>query len=127
MKKIIETKDAPAPIGPYNQAVELGNLLFVSGQIAIDALSGNLIMDDIESETHQVMKNVAAVLKKAGYRFDDVVKASIFLSNMEQFPLVNGVYGSYFSDNYPARECVEVKKLPKGVNVEISVIAGKFN
>jgi 2-iminobutanoate/2-iminopropanoate deaminase len=124
MKKIVETKDAPAPIGPYNQAVTLGNLAFISGQIAIDPLTGKLILDDIESETHQVMKNVGAVLKKAGYRWEDVLKASIFLADMDQFPDVNKVYGSYFSDAYPARECVEVKKLPKGVNVEISVIAG---
>ncbi|MFZ6052830.1 RidA family protein [Halocola ammonii] len=124
MKKIVETKDAPAPIGPYNQAVTLGNLAFVSGQIAIDPLTGKLVIDDIESETHQVMKNVEAVLKKAGFRWEDVLKASIFLADMDQFPNVNKVYGSYFSDNYPARECVEVKKLPKGVNVEISVIAG---
>ena len=124
MKKIVETKDAPAPIGPYNQAVVLGNMAFISGQIAIDPLTGKLILDDIESETHQVMKNVGAVLKKAGFRWEDVLKASIFLADMNQFPDVNKVYGSYFSDDYPARECVEVKKLPKGVNVEISVIAG---
>lgn len=123
MKKIVETKDAPAPIGPYNQAVSFNGTLFMSGQIAIDPNSGELITDDIEQETHQVMKNIAAILKEAGSSFDDVIKCSIFLSDMGNFAEVNKVYGSYFNSNFPARECVEVSVLPKNVNVEISVIA----
>ena len=123
-KKIVSTTKAPAPVGPYSQAVWAGNLLFLSGQIAIDPATGNMVLDDIEAETHQVMKNIDAVLKEAGLSFENIVKTSIFLDDMNDFSRVNVVYGSYFNaDTAPARECVEVAKLPKGVNVEISVIA----
>ena len=124
-KKIIETKLAPAPIGPYSQAVQTGNLLFVSGQVAIDPTTGNIETSDIKAETIQVMKNLEAVLTEAGYQFSNVVKTTIFLSDMNLFGAVNEVYGSYFSSNFPARETVAVKGLPKNVNVEISVIASK--
>jgi 2-iminobutanoate/2-iminopropanoate deaminase len=122
-KKIFETKQAPAPIGPYSQAVQAGNLLFVSGQVAIDPATGNIDATDIKAETIQVMKNLEAVLTEAGYQFSNVVKTTIFLSDMNLFGAVNEVYGSYFSSNFPARETVAVKGLPKNVNVEISVIA----
>ena len=122
-KKIIETKLAPAPIGPYSQAVLAGNLLFVSGQVAINPATGNVEATDIKTETIQVMKNLEAVLTEAGYQFSNVVKTTIFLSDMNLFGAVNEVYGSYFISNFPARETVAVKGLPKNVNVEISVIA----
>jgi 2-iminobutanoate/2-iminopropanoate deaminase len=122
MKKIIHTNSAPLPIGPYSQAVIAGNLLFVSGQIALDAETGELEITDIPSETRKVMKNIEAILTSAGCSFENVVKTSIFLSNMIHFQSVNEVYASYFSENYPARETVAVAGLPKGVNVEISVI-----
>jgi 2-iminobutanoate/2-iminopropanoate deaminase len=124
-KKIIKTDNAPAPIGPYNQAVQMGNLLFVSGQIPLDPKTGNLVMDDIKSETKQVMENLQAILLEAGMNFSNILKTTIFLTDMGQFAQVNEVYGSYFESNHPARETVEVAGLPKGVNVEISVIAGK--
>ena len=123
MKKIIETSNAPAPIGPYSQAVQAGNTLYVSGQIAIDSATGEMNMADLETESHQVMKNVGAVLETVGMTYANIVKTSIFLQNMGDFARVNAVYGSYFTENYPARETVEVAGLPKGVNVEISVIA----
>lgn len=122
-KKIIKTSGAPAPIGPYNQAVKVGNLLFASGQIALNPENGELIQDSLASETHQVMKNLKAVLAEAGMDFQNVVKVTIFLSDMGLFSEVNEIYGSYFTGDYPARETVAVKGLPKGVNVEISVIA----
>ena len=122
-KEIINTPDAPAPIGPYSQAVKAGNILFISGQIALDPVSGELITDDIGKETQQVMKNLQAVLKQAGTGFEAVVKTNIFLSDMSLFAQVNEVYGSYFTADFPARETVAVKGLPKGVNVEISMIA----
>ena len=123
-KKIIHTTKAPEPIGPYNQATIAGNLVFVSGQIALDAETGNLITDDIAKETAKVLDNVGAVLEAAGSDFTQVVKASIFLSDMDLFQDVNKVYAGYFdSKNAPARECVAVKTLPKEVNVEISVIS----
>lgn len=125
MKEIINTKEAPQPIGPYNQAVAAGGFLFISGQIAIEASSGQLIIDDITSETHTVLKNLKAILTAAGLTFDHVVKTTIFLSDMNNFALVNEIYGSYFSGNFPARETVEVSVLPKNVNVEISAIAIK--
>lgn len=125
MKSIVKTDKAPAPIGPYNQAVWAGNLLFVSGQVAIDPPTGELVMDDIETETHQVMKNIQAILTEAGVDFGHVVKTSIFLSDMGMFARVNAVYGSYFSSDFPARETVQVSVLPKNVNVEISVTAYK--
>mgnify|MGYP001257063772 FL=1 len=126
MKKIIYTKNAPAPIGPYSQAVLSGNTLYVSGQIAINPKSGELITGDLIAETKQVMENLKAVLQAAEMNFDHVVKCSIFLSDMNNFATVNEIYVSYFSENnYPARETVEVSVLPKNVNVEISCIAVK--
>ncbi|MGV3765361.1 MAG: RidA family protein [Chitinophagaceae bacterium] len=122
-KQIIQTNNAPAPIGPYSQAVKAGNLLFVSGQVAFDPATGNLVMDTLQAEAHQVMKNLEAVLTEAGAGFANVVKTSIFLSDMGLFAEVNEVYGSYFTGEYPARETVAVKTLPRNVNVEISVIA----
>ena len=126
MKTIIMTKNAPAPIGPYNQAVLAGNTLYTSGQIAFSPETGQLILDDIKTETAQVMQNLKAVLEAADMTFEHVVKSSIFISNMDDFIKINDVYGSYFDDaNAPARETVQVAKLPKNVNVEISVIAVK--
>jgi len=122
-KKIIETNLAPAPIGPYSQAVQMGNILFTSGQIALDPVDGTLYKGDIKIETQKVLDNLANVLKAAGMDFSNVMKVSIFLLDMGQFPIVNEVYKSYFPDNYPARETVQVTGLPKGANVEISVIA----
>lgn len=124
-KKIINTNNAPAPIGPYNQAVQFGNMLFVSGQIAIDAQSGELIKGDIKTETTIVMQNLNGILHEAGMDFSNVLKATIFLTDMDNFAQVNEVYGTYFTENPPARETVAVAGLPKGVNVEISVIAAK--
>lgn len=125
MKNIIDTPQAPAPIGPYSQAVQAGNMLFISGQIAIDAVTDSLVIDDIEMETNQVMQNLQAILERAGYNFGDVIKTTIFLSDMTLFPKVNDIYGSYFTSTFPARETVAVAGLPKGVNVEISAIAYK--
>ncbi|WP_020531391.1 RidA family protein [Flexithrix dorotheae] len=126
MKKTIYNPQAGQPIGPYSQAVLAGNNLFVSGQIALDSGTGNLINDTIEEETHQVMKNLGFILEEAKLSFNDVVKCSIFLKDLGNFQQVNEVYGSYFSEgNFPARETVEVSKLPKDVNVEISLIAYK--
>jgi 2-iminobutanoate/2-iminopropanoate deaminase len=122
-KKIINTNNAPAPIGPYNQAVQAGNLLFISGQVALKPGSGDLANADIIEETHQVMQNLKAILTEAGISFDDVVKTTIFLSDMALFGQVNEIYGKYFSGEFPARETVAVKGLPKNVNVEISMIA----
>jgi 2-iminobutanoate/2-iminopropanoate deaminase len=121
-KIIIKTDKAPAPIGPYNQAVKAGQMIFLSGQIALD-INGNLIMDSIQAETHQVMKNISAVLQEAGAGFEHIVKTTIFLTDMALFATVNEIYGSYFIGDYPARETVAVKGLPKNVNVEISVTA----
>ncbi|MBC6111036.1 RidA family protein [Pedobacter fastidiosus] len=123
MKEIIKTTSAPAPIGPYSQAVKAGNFLFVSGQVAINPESGELNLGNIEEETHQVMRNLKAVLLEAGLTFDHVVKSTIFLSDMGTFAQVNEVYGQYFTADFPARETVQVSVLPKNVNVEISVIA----
>jgi 2-iminobutanoate/2-iminopropanoate deaminase len=122
-KEIIKTDYAPAAIGPYSQAVKAGNLLFVSGQIPLDYATGNVEIDGIEAETHRVMKNIIAILEAANCSLDKVVKTTIFLKNMLEFAKVNTVYASYFSTDYPARETVEVSRLPKDVNVEISVIA----
>ena len=124
MKKIINTSNAPKPIGPYNQAVISGNLMFMSGQIAFDPSTGELVIGEIQAETKQVMENLKSILDEAGLSFKDVIKTSIFLSDMSNFQQVNEVYGSYFSDeDAPARETVEVSRLPKDVNVEISMIA----
>ena len=126
MKTIITTKKAPAPIGPYNQAILTGNTLYTSGQIAINPESGKLIIDNIRIETTQVMQNISAVLEAAGMNFSHVIKSSIFISNMDDFSIINEVYGSFFEDETaPARETVQVARLPKDVNVEISVIAVK--
>ncbi len=126
MKTIVNTKNAPAPIGPYNQAVFAGNLLFTSGQIALNPETGTLVSENIEAETEQVMENLKAVLSEAGLSFENVVKTSIFLADMNDFSSVNEIYGSYFNEaSAPARETVEVANLPKFVNVEISMIALK--
>ena len=125
MNTIINTPNAPAPIGPYNQAVLAGNLLFVSGQIALDAQTGELIMTDLATETHRVMNNIKAILEAAGVDFSHIVKTSIFLKDMGDFAQVNEIYGSYFTGNFPARETIQVAALPKNVNVEISVTAYK--
>jgi 2-iminobutanoate/2-iminopropanoate deaminase len=126
MKKIIKTENAPAPIGPYNQAVFASNTLYISGQIAIDPKTGMIIDKSLEEETHQVMKNLNAILEGAGLTFKNVVKTSIFLSDMDFFLIVNEIYSQYFDEEFPARETLAVKTLPKNVNVEISAIAVKF-
>lgn len=124
MKKIIKTTLAPTPIGPYNQAVMEGGLLFTSGQIAISPITGELIISDIKSETQLVMENLKAVLKKAGMTFENVLKTTIFITDMNNFSAINEVYATYFDEETaPARETVEVSNLPKFVNVEISMIA----
>lgn len=124
MKKIIKTDQAPLPIGPYNQAVMYHNTLYVSGQIAIEPTSGNLIMDSIEAETEQVIKNIGAILQAAGLGFENVVKCSVFVRDMEMFSRINAIYAKFFEEsNAPARELVQVSNLPKYVNVEISCIA----
>ncbi|MBK6445895.1 MAG: RidA family protein [Bacteroidetes bacterium] len=123
MKKIIRTDAAPAPIGPYNQAVEAGNMLFVSGQIAMDPATGQMVTINIIREANQVMLNIGAILKAAGMDFGNVVKTTIFLTDMNNFSHVNDVYGQFFQSDFPARETVQVSRLPKDVNVEISVIA----
>ncbi|MFC4871241.1 Rid family detoxifying hydrolase [Negadavirga shengliensis] len=125
-KKIILTEEAPKPIGPYSQAVEVNKVLYLSGQIALDAESRELINENITEETHAVMKNIEAVLRAAGYGFPDVIKCSIFVRNMDDFTAVNEAYGQYFKIDPPARETVEVSRLPKNVNVEISCIAAKI-
>ncbi|MDP2160413.1 MAG: Rid family detoxifying hydrolase [Flavobacterium sp.] len=126
MKKIIKTKYAPTPIGPYNQAVQFGNTLFISGQIAINPETNELILDTIENETNQIMLNLKAILNAAEMTFENVVKTSIFLNDMHNFSKVNTVYGNYFNEETaPARETVQVSALPKFVNVEISMIAFK--
>lgn len=124
MKKIIYTDKAPTPIGPYNQAVLIGNTLYTSGQIAINPLSGELILDSIEAETEQVMENIKALLTQANMTFENVIKTTIFIMNMGDFARINNVYGKYFNiETAPARETVQVSGLPKGVNIEISIIA----
>jgi 2-iminobutanoate/2-iminopropanoate deaminase len=126
MKKIIITDKAPAPIGPYNQAVLVGNTLYTSGQIALNPETMELVLDDIETETKQVMENMKAVLEAADMTFENVIKTTIFIMNMDDFAKINSVYGTYFDEKTaPARETVQVAGLPKGVNVEISMIAMK--
>lgn len=126
MKKIVNTTNAPAPVGPYNQAVEFNGVLYLSGQIALDPSTGELVMDDIETETHQVLKNLGAVLTAGGLGYEDVFKCSVFVSDMNLYSRINAVYAEYFDeDTAPARELVEVANLPKFVNIEISAIAGK--
>jgi 2-iminobutanoate/2-iminopropanoate deaminase len=125
MKQIINSSGAPAPIGPYSQATLFNGMLLVSGQIALDAQTGALVNDSIENETEKVMENLAHILKEAGMGFDNVLKCSIFISDMNNFARINAVYGKYFPSNPPARETVEVSRLPKDVNIEISCIAAK--
>lgn len=125
MKKAINTANAPAPIGPYSQAIIAGHFVFVSGQVAINPADGELVMDTIKSETKQVMENIRSILVEAGIDFSNIVKTSIFLKDMQDFAQVNEVYGSYFSEQFPARETIQVAGLPKNVNVEISVTAIK--
>lgn len=126
MKKIINAQNAPAPVGPYNHSVQFNGMLFASGQIAINPETGDLVMDSIENETHQVLKNVGAILNAAGLGYEDVIKASVFVKDMNLYGRINAVYAEYFDEaTAPARELVEVANLPKFVNIEISVIAGK--
>ena len=126
MKKIIKTPNAPAPIGPYNQAVVFGNTIYISGQIPLNPATGELVMDSIQSETKQVMENLKAILTAADMTFEHVVKASIFITDMNNFAAINEVYGAYFkNETAPARETVQVSCLPKNVNIEISVTAYK--
>lgn len=126
MKKIINTENAPAPIGPYNQSVLAENTLYVSGQIGIDVQTGHVVDDSIENETRQVLENLKAILEEAGFTLEQVVKCSVFVADMHQYSKINAVYAEYFpSDSAPARELVEVANLPKFVNVEISAIACK--
>jgi 2-iminobutanoate/2-iminopropanoate deaminase len=124
-KTIINTPGAPAPIGPYNQAILTGNMLFISGQVCIDPTTGELKNKDIQEETHQVMQNLKAVLHAAGMDFNNVIKSTIFITDMNRFAEVNEVYGKYFEGEFPARETVQVSALPKFVNVEISMVAAK--
>ncbi|CAN5134811.1 RidA family protein [soil metagenome] len=122
-KKVIYSANAPEPIGPYSQAIQAGNMLFISGQVAIEQSTGKIITATIQEETHQVMKNIKEILSAANTDFQSIVKCTIFLKDMNNFPKVNEVYGSYFTSQPPARETVEVSRLPKDVNVEISCIA----
>ena len=123
MKKIVNTEGAPAPIGPYSQSVLAGNTLYVSGQIPLNPQTGELVTNGIAAETEMVMKNLEAILTEVGFTFANVVKCTIFIKDMNDFGVINGVYGNYFPENPPARETVEVSRLPKDVNVEISCIA----
>jgi len=125
MKEVIYSANAPEPIGPYSQAIKVGSMLFVSGQIAIDKATGKMITENIIEETNMVLKNIGEILSVSGMDFSHVVKCSIFLKDMNQFPVVNEAYGKKFTSNPPARETVEVSRLPKDVNVEISCIAVK--
>jgi 2-iminobutanoate/2-iminopropanoate deaminase len=122
-KKVINTKNAPAPIGPYNQAIVTNGTMYISGQICIDPQTGALKNRDIQDETHQVMQNLKSILAEAGMSFNNVVKTTIFITDMNQFSEINEIYGKYFSGDFPARETVQVSALPKFVNVEISMIA----
>jgi len=126
MKKAIQISGAPAPIGPYSQAIMIKDTLYVSGQIPLDPHSGNLVLDSIENSTHQVMKNLGSLLNEAGLDYSNIVKCSIFLKSMDDFAQMNSIYADYFSSVPPARETVQVSKLPMDVNIEISCIAIKF-
>lgn len=124
MKKILNTSNAPSPVGPYNQSIKASNTLYISGQIALDGASGDLITSSIEEETHQVMKNLGAILENAGLSFEDVVQCTVFVKNMQNYSRINAVYASYFNEETaPTRALVEVSALPKYVNVEVSAIA----
>ncbi len=126
MKTVINSDNAPAPVGPYNQAILANGMLYGSGQIAIDPASGNLVQDSIEAETHQVLKNMGAVLQQAGLTYEDIIKCSVFVADMNMYSRINAVYSEYFNDDTaPARELVEVANLPKFVNIEISFMAWK--
>lgn len=123
MKEIICSEEAPAPVGPYSQAVRIGQILFVSGQIALDPLTGNLVTETIEEETHQVMRNLSAIVQAAGVTMEEVVKCSVFVKDMQLYERINTIYAQYFNEaTAPARELIEVANLPKYVNVEISAI-----
>jgi 2-iminobutanoate/2-iminopropanoate deaminase len=124
-KMIVTTQNAPAPIGPYNQAVLVNGTLYISGQVCIDPQTGNLKNRDIQDETHQVMQNLKAILAEAGMNFSNVVKTTIFITDMNQFSEINEIYGKYFNGGFPARETVQVSALPKFVNIEISMIAAQ--
>ncbi|HRP88396.1 MAG TPA: RidA family protein [Edaphocola sp.] len=124
-REVINSPNAPAPIGPYSHSVKFGNMLFVSGQIPFNVERNELVTSGIEDETRQCMENLKAILDTAGYSFNDVLKSTIFITDMQQFGQINEVYGSYFAENPPARETVQVAALPRGVHVEISVIAAK--
>lgn len=124
MRHTIYSKEAPEPIGPYTQAVQYGNTIFLSGQIGIDR-SGEFVSEDVVQQTKQAMKNIGFVLKEAGLSYENIIKTSIFLKDMNDFPKVNDAYASYFQDQFPARETVEVSRLPKDAKVEISVVVGK--
>jgi len=124
-KKIINTKNAPAPIGPYNQAIDVNGTVYISGQVCIDPATGNLKNKDLQEETHQVMQNLKTILQEAGMNFNNVVKTTIFLTDMNRFGEINEIYGKYFDGDFPARETVQVSALPKFVNVEISMVAVK--
>ncbi len=125
MKKVIQSENAPKPVGPYSQAIEAGNMLFCSGQIAIDPATDTVLTGDVETQTRQVMKNIKAVLDKAGYTWNQIVKTTIFLTDMVDFAKVNAIYAEAFKELPPARSTVQVSGLPKGVNVEIEVTAYK--
>lgn len=125
MKKIVNTKNAPSAIGPYSQGVNLGNLIFFSGQIPLNPLTGEMVDGDIKAQTKQSLENVKAILSAAGYSLNNVVKATVFIKNMEDFALINEIYNEYLGDAKPARACVEVARLPKDVKVEIEVVAVK--
>lgn len=124
-KKIIRTDNAPAPIGPYNQAIQYGDMLFISGQVAMDPATGNLIQGDVQAETRLAMEHLKAILHEAGMDFSNVIKTTIFIMDMGKFAQINEIYGAYFGEGAPARETVQVAGLPKGAQVEISMIAGK--
>lgn len=124
-KEIIISKSAPEPIGPYSQAVKFGDLLFISGQIAINPNTNQMVNENIETETKQVMENIKSILLSAGYTMSNIIKTTIYLTDLNIFKKVNEIYGSYFEKEFPARETVQVVKLPKGANIEVSVIAGK--
>lgn len=123
MKKVINTKNAPAPVGPYSQAVQVGNLLFCSGQVSINPATNEVFTGDIKTQTEMVMKNIGAVLEAAGMNYSNIIKSSIFLTNMGDFPAVNETYAKFLKEPFPARSTIAVAALPKGVNVEIEVVA----
>jgi len=123
MKKVIYTSKAPAAIGPYSQAIEVGNMIYTSGMIPINPMDGNLVNGSIEEQTEQVLKNLSALLEEAGSSLEKVVKTTVFIKNMDDFAKINQIYGTYFIENYPARSCVEVARLPKDVLIEVEAIA----